>query len=437
MWTGPDLTLPPSIDSIQMDIITSNLTINVTNGSNEGQFYNCSFNYVRCPMTVTSSAMFSIIPEPIITIAPIDIITENGSNVTLTCQTTNTGITSITWTGPVTNVQSNDESTVTLINSSLPLLNVDFNFGGQYTCTATNEAGSVSVSAIVFLIPVVIPEIILTANGSVITLSCLVQSFPNITIGWERENDMGTFVTVPGQFEKNYTLSPVMYGDEGAYRCVANSVEFNAQISLPSAVTGENAYSHRSVLYSILYLYCFSVFPRAIINNDVINMTYQFGQTAIIECNSTGGPGNTYLWQKDGNFLIGENSTTLTLTNVEASIGGAYTCVVSNAAGVHSAGTHLFVYPYFVEQPMKNVLTFAGSLINLTCIAAAFPDPEYQWGHEDGRVRNLTNTSVLVISSVQFGDEGTYHCNATSNENVITSQNALVTGKCHPLKLCY
>lgn len=241
IWTGPDLTLPPSIDSAQMGIITSNLTINVTDGSHEGKFYNCSVNYARCLMTATSnSAVFSIVPLPIITLEPTDIITENEDNATLTCQTTNTGVTSITWTGPMTNVQGIKEVNATSVNSILTLLYLDFSFGGQYTCTATNEAGSVSASAIVFLKPVAIPEMILTADGSDITLSCLVQSFPNTTIEWEKENAVGTFVTVPGQFERNYTISPVVYGDEGVYRCVANSVEFNIQNSLQSTITGEH-----------------------------------------------------------------------------------------------------------------------------------------------------------------------------------------------------
>ena len=162
-----------------------------------------------------------------------------------------------------------------------------------------------------------------------------------------------------------------------------------------------------------------------------INKTYRLDENATLECNSEGGPGNTYLWQKDGLSLDDENSSVLMLYNVTFSTGGTYNCFVSNAAGNHSASTLLFVFPYFLEQPIDVVLTSARYTFNLTCIAAAFPEPEYQWGREDGkdiRTDVLVNMSVLTFSSVQFGDEGSYYCNATSNGFVAASESVLVTG---------
>ena len=151
-----------------------------------------------------------------------------------------------------------------------------------------------------------------------------------------------------------------------------------------------------------------------------------------MKCNSTGGPDNSYAWQKGGDYLNDENSTTLTLPNVTSSTGGTYSCVVSNAAGFYNSSTFFYVYPYFIEQPMRRILTSAGSSINLTCIAEAFPSPEFSWGRENRRdikMGILTNSSILVISSVEFGDEGNYYCNVTSYEYLITSQDALVSGK--------
>ena len=163
-----------------------------------------------------------------------------------------------------------------------------------------------------------------------------------------------------------------------------------------------------------------------------INKTYEQGDTAILECNSTGGPGNTYQWQKDQRDIIGEISTILSLPGVTASTGGAYSCVVSNDAGNSSASTLLLVSPYFIEQPMEVLLTSAGSLLNISCVAAAFPEPEYEWGHEDKkdlRMEILTNMSILSISGVQYEDGGNYYCNATSNGLTNVSISALVIGK--------
>ena len=162
-----------------------------------------------------------------------------------------------------------------------------------------------------------------------------------------------------------------------------------------------------------------------------MNQTYERGDTAILECISTGGPGNVYQWQANGSDLIGENATNLTLPDIMASTGGTYSCVVSNDAGNHSASTYLFVSPYFLEQPVESVHTSNGSTFNISCVAEAFPEPEYRWGHEDGRdirMEILVNTTVFVISRIQFGDEGNYYCNITSNNNGIVSRSALISG---------
>ena len=177
-----------------------------------------------------------------------------------------------------------------------------------------------------------------------------------------------------------------------------------------------------------MFLLHFEVFPRATLTNDSINQTYRQQDTGILVCNSTGGFGNTYQWLKNGLF-INESSNILILPDVADSTGGIYSCVVTNAAGNHSATTLLFVFPYFIEQPIDRLLTSAGSTFNITCIAAAFPDPEYQWGHEDGReLRVQSNMSIFIIDSVQFGDEGMYYCNATSTGLVNTSSSTLITG---------
>ena len=163
-----------------------------------------------------------------------------------------------------------------------------------------------------------------------------------------------------------------------------------------------------------------------------MNDTYEQGDTATLECNSTGGPGNTYQWQKDERDIVGEISTILSLPGVTASTGGTYSCVVSNDAGNHSASTLLYVSPYFIKQPMDVLLTSAASSLNISCIAAAFPVPEYQWGHEDGRdlrMEILANLSVLFISRVQYEDGGNYYCNATSNGLTNISMSALVIGE--------
>ena len=139
-----------------------------------------------------------------------------------------------------------------------------------------------------------------------------------------------------------------------------------------------------------------------------------------------------YQWQFNGNFINNESSTILRLQGVTVVNGGIYSCVVSNAAGSHNVSTHLYISPYFVTQPEEVVHTSAGSSLSITCVAEAFPEPEYQWGHENGkdiRMDILANMSILTIPSVQFGDGGNYYCNVTSGGLVNISGRSLVVGK--------
>ena len=160
------------------------------------------------------------------------------------------------------------------------------------------------------------------------------------------------------------------------------------------------------------------------------NQTITVETEAVLECIGDGGPNNTYQWQANSSDLIAGTSPVLTLTNVHASDGGEYTCVVSNAAGNDSASTFLYVFPYFILQP-TDMQTSSGMNVTFVCEAEAFPSPEYDWERVDGgpiREEIATNTSLLVFAPVMYGDEGGYYCNVSSLDRTIRSQDVTLTG---------
>ena len=83
--------------------------------------------------------------------------------------------------------------------------------------------------------------------------------------------------------------------------------------------------------------------PVAILSGPSINQTLDQGDTAVLECNSQGGPNNTYQWKANRTDIMTETSENLTILDVTAANGGLYTCEVSNFAGNHSASTYLFI----------------------------------------------------------------------------------------------
>ena len=138
-----------------------------------------------------------------------------------------------------------------------------------------------------------------------------------------------------------------------------------------------------------------------------------------------------FQWQRNGMDVTGGQQSTLELNSVSATDGGEYTCVVSNAAGNDSINTTLYIRPYFTTQPMS-VSTEAGQNETLTCEAEGFPEPTIQWFRDNGADfgMNVTgmDTSDLMFTPVQFGDEGDYYCTATSNGESTNSSTVTLTG---------
>ena len=161
-----------------------------------------------------------------------------------------------------------------------------------------------------------------------------------------------------------------------------------------------------------------------------INSTYHVRANATLVCTSSGGPNNTYQWLENGENLPGQNSDTLTLSNVTASTGGVYTCMVSNMAGSNNASTFIFIFPYFINHPHSDEVS-VGSAVLLICDAASFPSPDYLWQRTDGgniSTDIMVNQRNLNISSVEYGDEGGYFCTVSAREDSVASNIAIVTG---------
>ena len=176
----------------------------------------------------------------------------------------------------------------------------------------------------------------------------------------------------------------------------------------------------------------FLVSPEARLVEDSTNQTYSEGDTAVIQCTSRGGPNNTYQWQFNTTNLDNETYQNLTLFGVTATNGGLYTCVVSNLAGFDMASTFVFISPYIVTEH-GGVSTSTGSTVTLVCDAEAYPDPEYLWFRSDGEAirEEITNSSRdLIISSIEYGDEGGYYCVASARGRNITSLVGLIYGRC-------
>ena len=97
---------------------------------------------------------------------------------------------------------------------------IDVSYGGDYTCTVYNAAGNESASTTLYVRPYFNTELdeqVSAALGSTVMINCDAVGFPAPSVYWE--DLQGLRVSNTSELE----LSPIIFGDEGVYQCVATS----------------------------------------------------------------------------------------------------------------------------------------------------------------------------------------------------------------------
>jgi hemicentin len=314
--------------------------------------------------------------------------------------------------GPNNTFQWEKNGTVAGNDSKLKLMTIDATYGGEYSCIVSNAAGADSAYTTLYVEPYIITpiekQILVTVDGSGVNVDCPADGFPTPTVKWVDMLNME--VSNRSQLQFN----PVSFGDEGLYQCIA-SVDINGTNF--TAVDETTLISKMIKLLQLLRIndsvFCilYTVSPRGSISPQ--NIITQFGDITTFICSALGGPGNSFQWEGNGE-LIGNNSM-LILEGIDASHGGTYTCIISNAAGNDSISTTLYVAPY-IESPLdEQILTANGSNVDIICNAAGFPIPNVMWMDSNDAI--ISYTSLLLFSPAIFGDEGLYRCVATVGIN--------------------
>ena len=177
---------------------------------------------------------------------------------------------------------------------------------------------------------------------------------------------------------------------------------------------------------------------RVTISSFPNETVYSENDDVELTCTSYGEQ-NYFLWFRNGVLVTGlqqdeADSSSLFLYNITAlQDGGEYICVVNNSVGFANASWTLYIEPSLIRSP-SDVHTSRGYNASMSCLATAYPEPVYQWIRIDGvlpaSVLGSGNSSTLIFSRVQFQDEGSYYCTATSNRITLSSFAAYLIGTC-------
>ncbi len=139
-----------------------------------------------------------------------------------------------------------------------------------------------------------------------------------------------------------------------------------------------------------------------------------------------------YQWRRDGVALVGVTGASLALTKVTPSSAGAYSAVVTNAAGsATSASAPITVKPVTVPTPPQitappaSATVNAGANVTLSVAAAGTAPLTFQWRKDGSALPGATNAS-LSLTNVQPSAAGSYLVVVTNAVGGATSAPAVL-----------
>ncbi|XP_041098662.1 hemicentin-1 isoform X2 [Polyodon spathula] len=279
---------------------------------------------------------------------------------------------------------------------------------GQYSCVATNIAGS---SSLVFLVSVHVAPVIKAGSSLVVVnvnqpalLPCEVEGSPSPTVTWRKD---GSPISHEHRFEflsdGSLRIRAVQISDAGRYHCTASNPAGSEDRGIDLVV---------------------HVAPS--IHAGPVNVTVTASVRASLNCETTGIPRPQITWTKNGvplNFdlqwsayrLLSSGSLVITSpTNQDA---GQFECTATNEAGEERRVIKVTVQvPPSIVDDSSDVTVTAMSPAVLSCHATGQPEPEVSWtkggaklGNRGGSYRVLP-TGTLEITAAVPSHAGRYTC---------------------------
>ncbi|KAJ0183614.1 hypothetical protein K1T71_000037 [Dendrolimus kikuchii] len=325
--------------------------------------------------------------------------------------------------------------------------NIDVNDEGEYTCTATNSAGSESASASIKVRSP--PEITLTPSdyvkaefGEPVTVECRANGYPEPLVSIKSIADQREIVP-PAPGIASLRISSASYNDEGDYTCTATSAAGTIENQFRIIVADRGDISETD-------------FEREsgsgeidIGNNNIgpgspgdmqppSSLVALEGRDEIaIECNSP--PGYEVEWDRGDRRSLQPNAekrgSRLIIRNLSKADSGDYICsLTSTITGVvqQAAYTRLLVVsaPKITLRPPTQVV-HPGQSPNVECVVDGEDIIDVTWRPYSGALSSRVEIRdrMLIFHNIEVEDAGRYECIArTRIANASGIAEVMVTG---------
>ncbi|XP_064928861.1 hemicentin-1 isoform X2 [Columba livia] len=368
--------------------------------------------------TDKQTSTLTYIEAPTLTIVQNEILVALGDTTIMECKTTGIPHPQVKWFKGDLELRASPFLIIDTHRGLLKIQETQDLDAGDYTCVATNDAGTASgkITLDVGSPPVFTqePGDESADIGSNITLPCYVQGYPEPKVKWRRLNGASLFsrpfaVSSVSQLRTGaLSINSLWVSDEGTYICEAEN-QFGRIQSRPATVTVTGL-----------------VTPLIGVSPATANVIE--GQQLTLPCVLlAGNPIPDRRWIKNSMVLVPNpyinirSDGSLHLERVRLQDGGDYTCMASNVAGTSNKTTTVNVYVLPIIQHGQQIFsTIEGIPVTLPCKASGVPKPSIVWSKKgevilssDVKFSAGSDGSLYVVSP--GGEEtGEYVCTATN-----------------------
>ncbi|XP_071607418.1 hemicentin-1 isoform X3 [Heliangelus exortis] len=306
-------------------------------------------------------------------------------------------------------------------DGSLHLERVRLQDGGNYTCMASNVAGTSNKTTAVnvYVLPIIQhgQQIFSTIEGIPVTLPCKASGVPKPSIMWSKKGEEILPSNVKFSSGSDGSLHVVSPGGEetGEYVCTA---------------TNAAGYATRKVQLTVY------VKPRVSrpgdqegnASDNPIEISVIAGEDVTLPCEVKSLPPPIITWAKEMQLISPFSprhtflpSGSMKISETQVSDSGMYLCVATNIAGNVTQSVKLSVHvPPKVQRGPRVLKVQAGHRVDLPCSAQGIPPPSTTWfkGRSavpiDGGQFIHSLDGALSITNVQLPDAGIYTCVASN-----------------------
>ncbi|XP_076452135.1 basement membrane-specific heparan sulfate proteoglycan core protein-like isoform X4 [Babylonia areolata] len=283
---------------------------------------------------------------------------------------------------------------------------------GGYICTATNAAGTVTLTASLVVegpptITVKPGKRITAIVGERVNIECVGEGEPTPTVFWRkgtpRRSDVLPESYAPSPGTAGLLFDPAAVSDSGRYTCVARNDRGTTEEIVDLTVVPTD------------------VSPQVDIEGPE-RMSLVEGESVELSCTARGLRDARVRWRRpNGQPLPPGHSVTggrLYIPRITADYQGTYECIVATDRGDYSAKVILIVSvtPRLRVSPSQ-MQARAGDSVTLNCQPTGRGPFQIEWQKVGGRLSPSVREydGVLEIPRVTAADAGQYRCIATSD----------------------